>query len=291
MTNYEYGNFSVSQSRFDGALQPNIVSLPSSDTEGEAQNDSLGRGAITGIGLGSGTFAILVVLALIFLDRKRRKNTVASTGDSPSDVAAILEPDALITTTQEIGQNSLYGIPQELHHNARVELLDAQALSGSGNDIIELPRPASPAVLGSDPVGKSRANQVETRSSQRLALDADKPLPKIPHSIPTTKQGLLGTLSHNSDLSTTRRKGFREPRHHHFLPLTIERNSLLARPDASRLTTPISDSLQVSPLIQYIDKLSFPKQEYHIIQSDTGSIRSTYATIFDIDDYRDSPAG
>lgn len=320
ITNYEYRNFSISQTRFDDGLQPELITLPSIDNADEKQNDHLGRKATIGTGLGVGIFLTLVLIFLGFLVRKKRGKVVETNLQDSFDAELDPDPIALTDTTQEIGRNSLYGAPQELHNSETVELSDAQAVSGSRDRVVGVPLSAMPISLESQPFRKvsivystdpprpqaertkpmsstvarqSPSTQAGGQSSRFPILHANKPLPATPASFPkmaAQDRGLARNSSQDSNVNVAKTRGLGHPRHGRFLAVTAEQDSLWARPGLSRLPTAISQDSRVSPLLSNVDKFSFLRQEYHTVQSESGSIRSTYATIFDYDDYRDSSA-
>lgn len=317
ITNYEHSNFSVSQSRYEDGASPNLVPSPSNDTSHDVPPTHINRNVTIGVSIGVSFLIILILLLLSFVTLKKRRKDVEADGTSLCHAEMDPEPVASTSTTQEIGGNSLYGALQELHNNETVELSDMQAVSGSRNNVIEPPRSATPSADGPDPlredpktlstdlpytqdersdvlssslVQQSRTAQPGTRSSEFLSLHADKPLPTIPPPIPrraVQERRTPRDLSHTSNVKIT---GLRQPPHGRLLSMTTGQDSLWARPDLSRVPTESSQTYQVLPLVPNIGKFSCLRQDHQTVQSEAGSIRSTYATIFDYDDYQDSSA-
>ena len=140
ITNYEHSNFSVSQCKFEDGLPEKIVTIPS------ATNTSgipISRGVIIGASLGATAFLILIILLItLVVQRWRRKHSKRLSNDSTKP----LKGQEILTVfpIQEMGHDSLYGIPRELADSGKVELMDDKSPSGSDKEILELPQAPPP---------------------------------------------------------------------------------------------------------------------------------------------------
>ncbi|CAD6593051.1 MAG: hypothetical protein ASARMPREDX12_006678 [Alectoria sarmentosa] len=148
ITNYEFSNFSVSQARFEEGLSENLVALPSADPPSIPNSHSHpSRNSIIGISIGVTAFLTLIIF-LVYLAQKRRrysrKNDMSKSTESPR-FSQDLKP-ANLSALHEIDNNSLYE-HRELPDSGKVELLDGNSPSGSGNEISEMPQSPTPAPL------------------------------------------------------------------------------------------------------------------------------------------------
>ena len=323
-TNYEFNNFSISQSVFDDAASPNLVALPSNDTVLESRQDDTRRKLATGTAVGVGMFLIIVAAAIILVFRSRRKRS-RTTDSQPAIPQLLQDPEIPIPETQEIGHNSLNGSPLELQDAGRAELLDHHMQTGSGNVMNELPQvdPSTEleeVVLRSSILPQSRHAQdrgslsasslANTRSRRSVSIVAvvaldeadlstesvdqtlpiNKPLPSTPNATMATRTETTSSLHHPSEHPSTIdtaiteiMQSLRHPNRSH----SNAQQRKITGLSTSRNSTPISESLQVSPLMFHDGRTFFPSEGFHACPNREESIRSTYATIFDYDDYRD----
>ena len=149
ITNYEYSNFSVSQARFEDGLPENIIALPSADAPPTPRSHSrFSRNRIIGLSIGVTVFLILAVFLVYFTQKRLRKhsqkNNLSKNVGSPR-FSQDIKP-ANLSALHEIDNNSLY-LQRELPDSGKVELLDGNSPSGSGNEISEMPQSPAPAPL------------------------------------------------------------------------------------------------------------------------------------------------
>lgn len=149
ITNYEHSNFSVSQARFDDGLAENIIAIPSADPPPTPKSHSrLSRNSIIGLSVGTTALLILIVF-LVYFTRKRLRKHSPKNGMSQITGSPMLSQEvkpANISALHEIDSNSLYQ-QRELPDSGKVELLDGNSPSGSGNEISEMPQSPAPAPL------------------------------------------------------------------------------------------------------------------------------------------------
>ena len=149
ITNYEYSNFSVSQARFEDGLRENIIAIPSANPPTTPKSQSgLSHNSIIGLSVGLTALLVLIVV-LVYFTRKRlrkhsRKNDTSNNSGSP-----VFSPEikpANLSALHEIDNNSLVQF-RELPDSGKVELLDENSPSGSGNQISEMPQSSTPVPL------------------------------------------------------------------------------------------------------------------------------------------------
>ena len=140
ITNYEYSNFSVSQARFEDGLRENIIAIPSANPPTTPKSQSgLSHNSIIGLSVGLTALLVLIVV-LVYFTRKRlrkhsRKNDTSNNSGSP-----VFSPEikpANLSALHEIDNNSLVQF-RELPDSGKVELLDGNSPSGSGNALHEI---------------------------------------------------------------------------------------------------------------------------------------------------------
>ena len=137
---YERGNFSVSQARFEGGLEKKIVTIHSTDKHPS------NRKVIGGVLGGASALVVLIIAVLLFVWwRRKRHQSAGAKGYSISSPSTNTDgtSDTYVSGQQaayvrEIDTNSLVGPYRELHDVGKVELLDEKMPSGSGNAIPEI---------------------------------------------------------------------------------------------------------------------------------------------------------
>lgn len=140
ITNYEYSNFSVSQARFEDGLQEKIIAIPSASPPTTPKSHSrLSHNSIIGLSIGLSALLVLVV-ALVYFTRQRLRKRFRKNDTSNSSGSPIFSPEikpANLSALHEIDNNSLVQF-RELPDNGKVELLDGNSPSGSGNALHEI---------------------------------------------------------------------------------------------------------------------------------------------------------
>lgn len=149
IANYEHSNFSVSQARFEEGLAENIVAIPSADpTPTPRSHSRISHKSIIWLSIGLTAFVVLVVFLVYFARKRLRQNSqnnnVGSDTGSPG-FSQDIKP-ANLSALHEIDNNSLYQ-HRELPDSGKVELLDGNSPSGSGNEISEMPQSPTPVPL------------------------------------------------------------------------------------------------------------------------------------------------
>lgn len=225
--NYEQSNFSVFQSKFEDTVKQQLVAIPSASAVPESH---ISRSTKIGMSLGIIAFVFLGLLAIVLGLKKRRNARRAERSchsTKPTDSSQQLDtPDNF--ALQEIAMNSLIDIYRELPDRGKVELLDASAPTGSGHDISELSQPSLPI-----------AHELMThRSSDELSIT----------QYPGRKDKLAILVSTNisreSRASTGPSTGLAR------IETTISsQQTKEINLDRSLPPTPISESLQVSPVV------------------------------------------
>lgn len=314
ITDYDQKNFTIAQATFDDDSQPQIVPIPWNATMRAAvdnatvtpgANHRLSRKATIGVCTGSTIFALLLVGTIIyFVLRRRQCRAVAASKDAakPASESPEIRPLSNIST-QEIGHQSV----QELHATSHfIELLDGLAPSGSGLDMNELPnrRESSPHELfapaeddislssrprkasSSDTRNKenepSRGSAIRTSNISILSVNAD------PHRPIITKQQSIDSRVITHQVS---RKSFHSNSKGNVniaLPQALHANNRSRRDQYSHRyhpMTPFSGSLQ-SPVPHKIAR-GLSAQEFGSLVAES-STSPTYATVFNVEEYRDS---
>jgi len=138
ITDYERSNFSLSQCRFEDGVATDLVKIPSMTKISSRPSPNL----IIGTSVGGAVLFILVILTLGFvIQRRRRKQNQTEQFETSSERPSSLEKPRVMTicSVREIDNNSLCGPIRELPDSGKVELLDENKPSGSGNEISEMP--------------------------------------------------------------------------------------------------------------------------------------------------------
>ena len=142
----------MSQARFED-LPKDIIAIPSAHPPPTASpttspHDRISRNSIIGLTIGLIAFLILAFFLACFTHEKLRKssqkNDISRNTGSPT-FSQEVKPTH-ISGLHEADSNSLYN-QRELPDSGKVELLDENTPSGSGNNISEMPQSPSPAPL------------------------------------------------------------------------------------------------------------------------------------------------
>ena len=280
MTNYEHSNFSVYQARFEGDLSKQIVAISSSDastpptngtTEPRHPNRISGR-TIVGASVGAATsFLILILILVITTWRWRVKASRQNKGNSLGS-SKLPNGIGIFNTIYEIDNNSLYWGRPEVPDTGKAELLDRSCPSGSGKHIQELP-PHSPAELMTSQYSRGNSTVKSQKSLNRMATFVSKGRSHENRRSSDESEGFprteLPALASLRRPSSPRSSSYRTSRNlERSPPYPLRCRSL----DLNRSlpTTPISESLQVSPVATSFSS-QFTIGDYLYIQSDRPS--------------------
>ena len=264
ITNYENFSFSVSQAKFEEDLPEQIIAIPSKN------NTALPRGPIpsrnttaiprgsspvskkttVGLSLGTTTGVLLLMFVLIFAIRKWRGR-----GRIPRKLH--LDGVELSNSIHEIDSNSLYWKYRELDDSGKAELADKQWPSGSGKTIQEMPPHSPPPFIYELRTGRSLTNE-SSISANRFSGSANKRTSWEvgSRSDKSKKLSSIKTIESTSTRQTSSRQ--RPSRAPYPKADKTVRSPLQRQPvgfDRSLPTTPISESLQSSPVV-----VSFPNR-------------------------------
>lgn len=147
----------------------NLVAIPSA-TETSSR---LHRNVIIGTSIGIALFFLLATVATLLAVRRWRQRATTRLSSEPTELPRpFQEPGALIVHSPcEIDQSSLVGPLRELHDcaTAKVELLNEQNASGSGNEIPEMPE-ALRTVPQEPRTDRSSRVMVQTRTANRWKI-------------------------------------------------------------------------------------------------------------------------
>ncbi|KAL6720917.1 hypothetical protein ACLMJK_000016 [Lecanora helva] len=137
ITDYERSNFSISRCAFQDSAKEKLVTIPSTTKSVSAGH----KNAIIGTAIGVAFVAFLVAVLIWLIIRRPQDQTQGT--EKASKHSSDFENSKIRTvcSVREIDNNSLCGPFRELPDNGRVELLDNQSPSGSGNDISEMSQP------------------------------------------------------------------------------------------------------------------------------------------------------
>ena len=267
---------------------------------------------------------LLTSLTLVCAFRRRRNKSLTQDSNQASSSEPATRLGALaVAPTQEIGHNSLQIATLELQDSGRVELLDGQAPSGSGNPIHEAPESVTPALDRATSLAHSRLtpsmnnphvqNRIfnltprdianEDKSSKqpaalssstespmatlprRLTQIVNKPLPPLPLSV---YRAIL--RSHHVESETSSNANYTSDGAVRTVSLSNKQASIPVPTSRFSNTTSISESPQVSPMMPPAGRRFLPRNSFGSIQSQAVSMISTYATIFDYEEYNKSSA-
>ena len=133
----------------------------------------LHRNVAIGTSIGVALFLLLTTLAAVFAIRRwRQKRKTQSSSEATEPPTSSQDPRALsFKYTREIGHNEMAEPFRELPDTAkaRVELLNEQAPSGSGNEIFEMPE-VVPAVSHELRADRGSHVMVQTRTADRWKI-------------------------------------------------------------------------------------------------------------------------
>ena len=253
ITNYEHSNFSVSQCKFEDGLPEKIITiLSATNTSG----NPISRGVITGASLGATALLILIILLITLAVRKwRRKHSKRLSSDSTKPLKR--QEILAVFPIQEMGHDSLYGVPRELADSGRAELMDDKSPSGSDKEMLELPQAPPPvyyelfadtASCGSRKTHTQRPSIASSAKSKTAIYVSTRILTQSRTSIERSSTPRVQTTITSGP--SPRPKFPSRPE-----PLYLNRSSCpkALAPDLTRPLppTPISESPQVSPVTPY----------------------------------------
>ncbi|KAL8768569.1 MAG: hypothetical protein Q9209_005254 [Squamulea sp. 1 TL-2023] len=290
ITDYDHKNFTIAQAVFNDSAKPNIVPIPWNATTVRHDDQGISRQAIIGISTGSAVFVLLMVVLISILTLRWRTRR----GLTPSNNATIndkqvdeVRPFSYIIP-QEIGHQSIPELHDIAHH---IELLNGQAPSGSGNIMIELPdgkdRSNHELSIPATPHGSGSSLNVENEppNIRVVQTSGTTNLPSDPASYRNTLEH--GRANHRSNERTTRTS------HAH---LSTDINKALPHVPIAKIHTeglrPLSrfhPVIQKPPIVQQkTERRPTARQQNSVHPSPQTSPVTTYATIFDVEEYKDS---
>lgn len=244
------------------------------------RSNRLGRSAIVGVSTGSALFVLLITALVIFCIwrwRKHRRMAAETNAATPFEEPNGSRPSSLLIA-HEIGHQSvpeLHDVPYQL------ELLDEQNPSGSGNHMEELP-------------GGDRT------SYQKLSATTLRDGDLLPSRNKSTDRKSIRNSKNASPQSRTAR--------------TSSSATQNIDPEPCQAANPRADQLEIQGAVKQPTKCSMlisqqanvhkalpkiprPKKQSHKTHISLQHLRAvskfapttTYATIFDLEDYRDRP--
>ena len=280
MTNYEHSNFSVYQARFEGNLSKQIVAISSSDAPTPSTNATTeprhstrisGR-TIVGASVGAAIFFLILVLILTITTWKWRSKASRQNKGNSLGSSKFLDSIGIFNTIYEIDNNSLYWGRPEVPDTGKAELLDRSCPSGSGKNIQELP-PHSPAGLMTSQYSRGNSTVKNQKSLNRMATFVSKGRSHEnrrssdkSEGFPRTELPALVSLRRSSSPRSSSYHTSRNPDRKSPYPLRCRSLDL----NRSLPTTPISESLQVSPVPTSFSS-QFTIGDYLYTQSDRPS--------------------
>ena len=211
-----------------------------------------------GLSLGIIVFVFLSLLGVVLALKKRRK---ARRGEHDSTEPTEL-PKQLDSTEvfaiQEIAINSLIDIYRELPDSGKAELLDASTSTGSGHEISELSQPSLPIV-----------HELMTHCSSDESLMAQSLRPKDESAI------LVSTnMSRESWANTSPPAGVAS-----IETIISTQKTKEVDLDRSLPPTPISESLQVSPVVASFHECFMTGEGITSVLEEASVARSLLGTI------------
>ena len=135
ITDYDQSNFSVSQCKFEDGVKSDIVTITSGASI--ASHSHITRAAKIGISIGSIVVFLLCVLVITCVVRKRRNSARMQDTQFNPEPTSSGQPHITSNTfsTQEIAENSLIGPQRELPDNEIAELRGMSIASQPSNQV------------------------------------------------------------------------------------------------------------------------------------------------------------
>ena len=282
ITNYDQKNFTVAQALFNDTAKPNIVPIPWNATAVPRAGKRLTREATIGISTGSVVFGLLLILLVIFLTsrwRKRRPMRALTDTATKSRDFGEVGPFSFIST-HEIGHQSI----PELHDiGYRPELLNGLTLSGSGKVLNELAdgtkTPVHELFVPATPI----SNELPSRMGSKSSADTS-----------TIKSGTWGdgVTEMPTGLDPRNMKRATSSSNHTHLGINLNK-ALPHKPLAKAYTKGYRSSrrslpgVQVLPITNFAEKHPSAYTDIPTALSPRMSPVPTYASVFDIEEYKD----
>ena len=266
---YERSNFSISQCRFEDDISMDLVAIPPA-TETPSH---LRRNVAIGTSIGAASFLLMVSLAAILTIRRWRRKPVVQHGrEATEPPTPWQEPTASIDScAQEIGHNSMVGSVRELPNNAKPkeELLNAQAPSGSGNQIAEM-SDTLPSVLHELRTSRESHAMIQTCMANRCQIFMSTKV--LRKSWPTFTSSDASSCVETVTSASTMGKHTNIDRESVVASnLKAEIYALYIREsfdvNKSLPPTPISESPQVSPIVAKFHERPKVREFPHIVET------------------------
>lgn len=256
IVDYERSNFSISQCLFEESVPEKLIAIPSVT---EPVNH-FRRDVVIGASVGTASLLLFAALAAFFLIRRwRRKTTAQHNSDATQPHMPSQESRALIVSSaREIDDNSTVRHFHELPDSAKAELLNAKAPSGSGNEMFEMSEsfPPGPHELRTSQ-GPHVMVQKRTADTWKILFPTKKPRKSWTSFASTDDAPCVGPVT---SASTQRKEANVDKESITNSNLEAEIISLYVGKsldlNGSLSPTPISESPQVSPVLESFNKRS-----------------------------------
>ena len=309
ITDYDNKNFTVAQAIFDEKSEPHVVPIPWNATVTPTTSNRPSRNAIIGISIGSVAFTLLIAI-IYFVMRRRKDRAVAASNDAVMPVLESSEPRPFSNISiQEIGPQIVRELHATSHH---IELLDRQAPSGSGMQIKELPGwskdspPALPSTALKDHSTLAERDRVESLANIRGTEEEPSINSATRNSNISILSLNLGTHRATSMKKDTMESGrvsiksWKKPSKVNKVTKALPPAPLAERQSRqkhsscrSHASDPNAESIRMLPVSRIIAR-ALPAQEKDSVAVDPRVSPTyaspTYATVFNVEAYQDSPA-
>lgn len=222
----------------------------------------LRRNVIIGISLGTAMLLLIATLAATFAMRRWRQKAITQLRNKAIQIPApFQEPrQSNVRLAQDEGHNSTVGLFSELSDNAkaRVELLNEQAPSGSGNEIPEMSQ-ALPIISHELGTNRSSHVMVQTRTANRYIIFASTEILRKSWTSFASSDGapcvetVISASAQRKETEVDRASIASSNPEAEIFSLYTRRSPDLNR---SLPPTPISESPQISPVVGGFNGLS-----------------------------------
>ena len=240
ITNYEQSNFSVFQSKFQDEYEPEIVAISSAGKDSSESHTT--RSTIIGVSLGIGILFSLSLLAILWTVKKKQKQKMLENhkGEGPLDPTASMASQQQLV--QEISADNIISLYRELPDNGRAELFEPSA-----------------------PIAHELMTRGHSDERSMIQYHNSRDTSKMPVSHVRVRDS-----STTIDTSTSMSYGQTNVYSHNPRTMDVER---------SLPPTPISESLQVSPVEGKFSRRVTARQRSDLLVEESAAVKSVCGAI------------
>ncbi|KAL8784935.1 MAG: hypothetical protein Q9213_003677 [Squamulea squamosa] len=290
ITDYDRKNFTVAQAVFDDTAKPNIVPIPWNATVIRHDDTGISRQAVIGISTGSAVFVLVMVILISILTLRwcTRRSLTALTDAAINDEQSDKVRAFSYVSTQEIGHQSVPELHDVAHH---IELLNGEAPSGSGNVINEVSdgtdRSIHELFIEATPHGSRLSPSIQNELSSIRAVQTSGTA-----NLPSDPASYRKALEHRRTNHKPTERATKPSSHVH---ISTNANKALPHVPINKAHTegfrPLSrfhPVIQKLPIVHETERCPSARRHNSAHLSRQMSPIPTYATIFDVEEYKDS---